>query len=69
MPPRLQRQNRLFMYLFNEKYGMQQAVEIRLSSRVICSAHITLDVKVEFLPLAASYTILLIYKTIFKKCY
>ena len=36
MPPRLQRQKRLFMILFYEKYGMQQAVKIGLSSRVMC---------------------------------
>ena len=57
MPPRLQRQKGLFMYLCYEKYGMQQAVEIGLLSRVMCSvlvfgsrmrsrnAHITLNVK------------------------
>ena len=38
MPPRLQRKNGLFMYLCCEKYDMQQAVEIGLSSRVMCRA-------------------------------
>ena len=36
MPPRLPRQKGLFMYLCYEKYGMQQAVKIGLSSRVMC---------------------------------
>ena len=36
MPSRLQRQNGLLMYMCSEKYGMQQAVEIELSSRVMC---------------------------------
>ena len=35
MFPRLQRQNEPFMYLCSEKYDMQQAVEIGLSSRVM----------------------------------
>ena len=36
MPLRLRRQDGLFMYLCYEKYGMQQAVEIGLSSRLMC---------------------------------
>ena len=36
MPLRLQRQEGLFMYLCCGKYGMQQAVKIGLSSRVMC---------------------------------
>ena len=36
MPHRLQEWNGLFMYLCYEKYDMQQAVEIGLSSRGMC---------------------------------
>ena len=36
MPPGLQSQSGLLMYPFYEKYGIQQAVEIELSSRVMC---------------------------------
>ena len=36
MPSRLQRQNGLFIYPCYEKYDIQQAVEIGLSSRVMC---------------------------------
>ena len=59
MPPGLQRQNGLFMCLCYEKYDMQQAVEIELSSRVMCKvlvfgsycSHHTRRKKSNFFPL------------------
>ena len=67
MPSRLQRQNGLFMYLCYERYDMQQAVEIGLSSRVMCKvlvcgsycSHHTLREKSNFFPLLHNIPVLL----------
>ena len=65
--PVYQRQNGLFMYLWYEKYGMQQAVEIGLSSRVMCRvlvfgsycSHHTRREKFNFSPLLHNINLLL----------
>ena len=70
MPPRLQRQNGLFMYLCYEKYDIEQAVEIGLSSCAMCKvlffgsycSHYTWREKSNFFP--APHIILLYNKKI-----